>query len=438
MSKRKWPTHIELAITALLLLGTTLYTAKSLGQSQPTSQDIVDEVWQLVDQDYVDGSFNHQDWQAIRQQYVNRAYTSKQQAYDAIREMVGKLGDRYTEFFDPQEYEALNNDLSGNVSGIGIELTADKTTQALTVVAPIAGTPAFTAGILPKDVIVEINGQSTQGLSLEDAVQRIQGPIGSPISLTIDRNHHPQTFHLKRASIALHPVTYHTQTTAAGKIGYIQLPEFTESAPAEMKQAIQALEKDQVQGYVLDLRSDPGGLLTSSVQIASMWLKQGTIVSLVNRDHVQQHYEASGHPLTDRPLVVLVDQGSASASEILAGALQDDHRATLVGTRTFGKGVVQAVQPLEDGSALKLTVSKYYTPQGHDINHVGITPDIPVALSDAQQEALARDRQLGTLADPQYAKAVSDLGHLIQKSDLTSAQLNSTQSLGQSMVSVAQ
>ena len=172
-----------------------------------------------------------------------------------------------------------------------------------------------------------------------------------------------------------------------------------------------------MQGYVLDLRSDPGGLLGASLDIASMWLKDGAIVTLVNRDKVKDSYNATGHPLTDKPLVILVDKGSASASEILAGALQDDNRATLVGTRTFGKGLVQSVQPLEDGSGLKLTIAKYYTPKGRDINHVGIAPDVTVELTKEQQKALVKNRAVATLADPQYAKAVSNLEQLIQTSN---------------------
>ncbi len=374
----------------------------------------MDEVWQILNQNYVDGSFNHQDWKAIRQQYLSHKYSSKQQAYTGIREMVAKLGDRYTSFFDPQEFKALNSDLSGNLSGVGLQLAENEKTQALTVVAPIEGTPAFKAGILPNDVIVQINNQPTKGLKIDEAVKRILGPVGTKVLLTIQRGQQAQTFKLTRANIAIHPVTYNTQTTSTGKIGYIRLPEFTQTAAAEMHQAIQALEKQQVQGYVLDLRADPGGLLDASLQIASMWLKQGAIVSLVNRDQVKNSYNATGHPLTNKPLVILVNQGSASASEILAGALQDDNRAKLVGTRTFGKGLVQAVQPLEDGSALKVTIAKYYTPKGRDINHVGITPDIKVELTEAQQKALQENHSAGTLADPQYASAVASLSQLIQ------------------------
>ncbi len=404
---------IQLAVIATILVGTSIYTSTAQGKAE-SPQQLVDEVWQILDQNYVDVSFNHQDWQAIRQQYLSRSYSSKQQAYGAIEEMVAKLGDRYTAFYNPQQFQALNSDLSGNLSGVGVELGENKKTQALTVVAPIEGTPAFKAGILPDDVITQINGETTQGMKLEEAVKRISGPVGTNVVLTILRGSRSQTFKLTRANIAIYPVTYSTRTTSAGKIGYIRLPQFTKTAPAEMRQAIQALEKQQVQGYVLDLRSDPGGLLEASLQIASMWLKQGGIVSLVNRDKVRESYNATGHPLTNKPLVILVDKGSASASEILAGALQDDNRATLVGTRSFGKGLVQAVEPLEDGSALKLTIAKYYTPKGRDINHIGIAPNITVELTEAQQKALLQNRTLGTLADPQYASAVADLSQLIQ------------------------
>ncbi|MEH2422176.1 MAG: S41 family peptidase [Nostoc sp.] len=414
MFKQKLIIKIELAVIAAILTLTSLYASKALGKPQLSPQKLVDEVWQILDKNYVDVSFNHQDWKAIRQQYISRSYSSQKQAYGAIQEMVAKLGDRYTEFFDPQEFQALNNDLSGNLSGVGLELAENEKTKALTVVAPIEGTPAFKAGILPEDVITEINGQITQGMKIQDAVKRILGPVGTKVVLTIQRGNQSQIFKLTRANIAIHPVTYNTKTTQAGKIGYIRLPEFTQTAAVEMHRAIQALEKQQVQGYVLDLRSDPGGLLDASLQIASMWLKQGAIVSLVNRDQVKDSYNASGHPLTNKPLVVLVDKGSASASEILSGALQDDNRARLVGTRTFGKGLVQSVEPLSDGSALKLTIAKYYTPKGRDINHVGIAPDITVELTEAQQKALVQNRTLGTLADPQYARAVADLSKLIQ------------------------
>ena len=402
-----------LAATTILVTGAASIS-KSWAESQPAPKQLVDEVWQILDRNYVDGSFNQQDWKAVRQDYVGRSYSSKKQAYVAIQQMVSKLGDRYTEFFEPQAYNALNTEISGNLSGVGLELASNEKTKALTVVAPIEQSPAAVAGILPADVITKINGRSTQGMNINDAVKQIKGAAGTQVVLTILRGNQNLTFKLTRANIALSPVSYRTETADFGKIGYIRLPEFTQTAPTEMNRAIVALEKQGVKGYVLDLRSDPGGLLDASLKIASMWMEQTPIVSLVNRQAVKERYQTDGRSLTNKPLVVLVDGGSASASEILAGALQDNGRAVLVGTRTFGKGLVQAVQPLEDGSAIKLTIAKYYTPKGRDINHVGITPDVVVGLTDDQKKTLVQKRQVGTAADPQYAKALSSLGQLVQ------------------------
>ncbi len=405
---------ILLAIATVLFTGVIIHASKSWARLQTSPKELVDEVWQILERNYVDGTFNHHDWQAVRQEYLSRDYSSKQQAYKAINEMVAKLGDRYTEFLAPQEYKELNTDTSGKVTGVGIELTENEKTKDLTVVTPIEGTPAFAAGILPNDVIVKINGQPTHGININEAVKRILSPAGTPVVLTIQRGGKELNFKLTTANIDLHPVSYHTQTTRVGNIGYIRLPEFTETAPAQMHQAIAALENKKVLGYVLDLRSDPGGLLDASLDIANMWLKQGTIVSLVNREGVKELYTAHGQALTNKPLVVLVDTGSASASEILSAALQDNGRATLVGTRTFGKGLVQSLQELEDGSGLKLTIAKYYTPKGININKLGIEPNVVVGLTDAQHKALVSNRTVGTLEDPQYALAITELSQLIQ------------------------
>ena len=415
MTKQKFfASTAVLAATTVLITGAASISKSWAESSQPSPKQLVDDVWQILDQNYVDGSFNHQDWKAVRQTYLGRTYSSKQQAYVAIQQMVSKLGDRYTEFFEPQAYNALSTEISGNLSGVGLELATNEKTQAITVVSPIEHSPAAAAGILPADVITKIDGRSTQGMKINDAVKQIKGAIGTHVVLTIRRGSKDLDFKLTRANITLNPVSYRTQMTDFGKIGYIRLPEFTETAPAEMNRAIVALEKQNVKGYVLDLRSDPGGLLDASLKIASMWMTQEPIVSLVNRQAVKEKYTTNGHPLTDKPLTVLVDGGSASASEILAGALQDNGRAVLVGTRTFGKGLVQAVQPLGDGSALKLTIAKYYTPKGTDINHVGITPDIVVGLTNAQKKNLVQKQQVATAADPQYAKAIAKLGQLLQ------------------------
>ncbi|MEH1839565.1 MAG: carboxyl-terminal processing protease CtpC [Nostoc sp.] len=389
----------------------------SQGQAlfKASPKELVDEVWQIVQRQYVDGTFNQVDWQAVRKEYLSKSYSNPQEAYKSIREMLKKLEDPYTRFMDPAEFKNMQVDTSGELIGIGITISQDEKTKQLVVIAPIEDTPAFKAGILAKDVILKINGKSTKGMDTNQAVSLIRGEAGTQVSLTIDRDGKTKEFDIKRARIEIHPVKYSQKKTPAGNLGYIRLNQFSANAGKEMQTAIKDLESKKVAGYILDLRGNPGGLLFSSVDIARMWIDKGKIVSTVERQGEAEKEEANGRALTNKPLVVLVDKGSASASEILSGALQDNKRATLVGTQTFGKGLVQSVRPLEDGSGLAVTIAHYYTPNGTDINHKGISPDVKVDLSKAQMEELwlhERDK-LATLADPQFAKAVEVIGKKI-------------------------
>jgi carboxyl-terminal processing protease len=333
------------------------------------------------------------------------------QAYDAIREMLEQIQDPYTRFMNPEEFRNMQIDTSGELTGVGIQLAQDEETKQLVVIAPIEDTPAFRVGIQARDVIVKINGQSTEGMDVNQAVNLIRGPVGTEVVLTIQRDKEPEKdYTIRRDRIEIHPVRYSVRESDSGKIGYIRLNQFNANATEEMRQAIKDLESQKVTGYILDLRSNPGGLLYSSVEIARMWLSSGSIVSTVNRRGEMDRQEASGRSLTDKPLVVLVDGGSASASEILSGALQDNGRAVVVGTKTFGKGLVQSVRGLGDGSGLAVTIAKYLTPNGTDINHEGIHPDIEIDLTEEAREAIKKDRTLiGTETDTQYAKALNVL-----------------------------
>jgi carboxyl-terminal processing protease len=399
-----------------LVLGATIVTVATVTgagihvQGQPFFKDspkeLVDEVWQIIDKTYVDATFNQVDWRAVRQEYLNRTYSDKEEAYKAIREMLDKLNDPYTRFMNPEEFKNMQIDTSGELTGVGIQITQDEETKELVVVSPIEDTPAFDAGIQSQDVIIEIDGQSTEGMDLNDAVEKIRGPIGSEVTLTIRRDGKEMDFTITRARIEIHPVRHEMRQVSERKIGYIRLVQFSANAAEEMRAAINELEEKDVQGYILDLRSNPGGLLFSSVEIARMWLEDGTIVSTVNRRGKVDRQKANGKALTQEPLVVLIDNGSASASEILAGALQDNDRATLVGSQTFGKGLVQSVQQVGDNSGLAVTIAKYLTPDGRDINKEGIKPDIQVELTEQQREKLRENRkQIGTKADPQYVEA---------------------------------
>lgn len=399
-----------LASAAVVITGTGIHLSDGQAFFKESPKELIDEVWQLIDHEYVDDSFNSVDWNDVRTSYLNRNYTDQEEAYTAVREMLEQLDDPYTRFMDPQEFSNMQIDTSGELTGVGIQITQEEETEEIVVVAPIEDTPAYEAGLLSGDVIVSIDGESTEGLELSDAVNLIRGPVNSDVIISVTREGEPLDFELTRARIEIHPVRYSVESSPEGTIGYIRLNQFSANASDEMRDAINALEERNVTGYVLDLRSNPGGLLFASIDIAEMWINEGTIVSTVDRDSVSDEEVAKNQALTDKPLVVLVDGGSASASEILSGALQDNDRATLVGTQTFGKGLVQSVRGLADGSGVAVTIAKYLTPSGRDINKLGIEPDYVVELTDEQRDELAEDRdKVGTLEDPQYSKALDVL-----------------------------
>ncbi|MBX2862312.1 MAG: PDZ domain-containing protein [Leptolyngbyaceae cyanobacterium MAG.088] len=404
-----------LASMAVVVAGTSIHWSQSQAFFRESPKEVIDEVWQLIDHEYVDETFNDQDWQAVRTDYLNRDYLDSGAAYEAIREMLDSLEDPYTRFMDPQEFRNMQIDTSGELTGVGIQISQEEETEEIVVVSPIEDTPAFEAGIRSGDVIVGIDGQTTEGMDLSDAVNLIRGPVNSEVTLTVLRDDEEINFDLVRARIEIHPVRFAYHPEQEGGVGYIRLTQFSANAATEMREAIQELELRDVTGYVLDLRSNPGGLLYSSIDISRMWLSEGKIVSTVNREGTVDENVASDRALTDKPLVVLVDGGSASASEILSGALQDNSRAKLVGTTTFGKGLVQSVRGLGDGSGIAVTIAKYLTPSGRDINTLGIEPDVTVELSDEEREFLSEDRErIGTTEDPQYAKAIEVLNDLIR------------------------
>lgn len=283
------------------------------------------------------------------------------------------------------------------------------------MISPIEDTPGFKAGILSGDVVVNIDGQSTQGLTPTEAVSRLRGPVGTPVSLTVRRGQRNITLKITREPVEVRSVRYQTQATQAGKIGYIRLTQFSANVTTEVRQAIAALEQQQVAGYILDLRSNPGGLFQASIDIAKMFLNEGTIVSMVSRQGESDRHRANKTALTNKPLVILVDGGSASASEILASALQDNQRATLVGTQTYGNNLIQSVRAVAEGSGLAVTIAKWYPPKGQDIGSSGLTPDVVVQLTEAQRQTIIQTNAVGTQADPQYSRAIAVLTPLLQK-----------------------
>ena len=408
-----------LVLTAVAVTGAGLHLPKGVAFFKNSPKESIDEVWQIIDRQYVDATFNQKDWRAIRKQYVvQKNYKTKEEAYKSIRLMLKNLGDPYTRFMDPKEFRDLQVETSGQLIGVGIQLSQNEKTKKLEVIAPIEDTSASKAGILSKDIITKIDGKSTAGMDVNQAVQLIRGKEGTSVKLTVQRDSRQTLeFNLLRQQIEIHPVEAKYRPNELNGIGYIRLKQFSANAATEMRTAIAKLESQGAKGYVLDLRSNPGGLLYGAIDIARMWLDDGKIVSTVNRQGTGDISVANNTALTKKPLVVLVDGGSASASEILAGALQDNKRAQLVGATTFGKGLVQSVRPLSDGAGMAVTIAKYFTPSGKDINHAGIKPDLEVKLSKAQIQALVKDRtKVATAADPQYAKAIQTLQVAIAQS----------------------
>ena len=405
--------------TSKILLAALATTSLVVSQSsspvdaalEDSPKNVVDEVWQIVNSEFVDRGFNHIDWKIERQELLKKEYSDRESAYQAIRNSLEELGDPYTRFLEPDEYEELSNQTSGELSGIGIQLGIDRQTKKLTVIEPIPNSPAIEAGLKAGDRILSIDGKPTDLMSLEQASAEIKGEVGTEVELKISRPDQPDfEVAIAREQIELPSVSYTLNREQNSKVGYIKLDEFSSHAAEQMQAAIKDLSNKEASGFILDLRGNPGGLLFSSVEIARMWMGKGAIVSTIDNKGGNEKFSANGKALTDLPLVVLVDGYSASASEILAGALKENHRAKVVGSRTYGKGTVQSVHSLSDGSGLAVTIARYYPPSGIDINQKGIDPDIMVNLSRKEQTTLSINPSLiGTNADPQYARAVAIL-----------------------------
>ena len=400
-------------ITTAVTLGGPGFTLPSAsgGSISDSPKEVIDQVWQIVYRDYLDssGDYDEASWRQLRRDLLKKSFAGSAESYEAIRGMLASLNDPYTRFLDPKQFKEMRIDTSGELMGVGIQLSLDKATKELVVVSPIEGTPASRAGVQSKDVIVSIDGKSTEGMNTEDAVKLIRGPEGSAVILGLRRGDELIDVPLTRARIEIIAVSYKLNTTRdQHKVGYIRLKQFNANAAKEMREAAKALEAQDVDGYVLDLRGNPGGLLEASIDIARQWLNEGIIVSTRTREGIRDVRRATGSAITDKPLVVLIDQGSASASEILSGSLQDNGRAQLVGQKTFGKGLVQAVRGLSDGSGLTVTIAKYLTPKGTDIHKNGIEPDIKSEMNEKQLKSFTIEK-LGTDQDPQYIDARKQL-----------------------------
>ncbi len=348
-------------VLLILLVGLSPGLAKDKSSDDPyQALKLFSQVLELVEENYV------------------KEVSTKELIYGAIEGMLANL-DPHSSFLKPDDYRELQIETKGSFTGIGIEITIRD--GILTVVAPIEGTPAWKAGLKPGDKIVKINGKPTKGMSLMEAVKLLRGPKGTKVTISIFREGFKELkdITLVRDVIPIKSVRY--QTLEPG-YGYVRISSFQEKTARELREALKKLEKENkpLKGIVLDLRNNPGGLLDAAVEVADEFLEEGLIVYTKGR-RKDQNFEFKARPNRHKhpyPIVVLVNAGTASASEIVAGALQDHHRAVILGTKTFGKGSVQTIIPLPDGSAVRLTTAQYYTPSGRSIQAEGIEPDLEI------------------------------------------------------------
>ncbi len=378
-----------------------------------SNKEVIDHVWQIVYRDFLDseGKFDKSNWIKLRKKLLSKNYPNADDAYIAIREMLDNLNDPYTRFLDPKQFNEMRIDTSGELTGVGIQILKDSESGFLVIVSPIAGSPASESGIKAKDKIISIDNISTKGLDIEGAVKLIRGKKGTKVNLEILRNGSIFNKTLVRKKIEIKSVTSKINSSRNGfLVGYLRIKQFNANASKDLKEVILDYETKNVSGYILDLRSNPGGLLDSSIEISRQFIDKGIIVSTLSKNGLKEVKRANGSALTSKPLVVLVNEGSASASEIVSGAIKDNLRGKLVGKKTFGKGLVQSMRSLVDGSGLTVTVAKYLTPNGIDINKFGIRPDIEVNMNVNP----ILQNQIGTRRDKQYQVGENVLIKLIK------------------------
>ncbi len=352
-----------------------------------TPDQLYDEVWKIVNKKYYDPSNNSQDWAKWRYRYEHKLKTPED-AYVAIDTMLASLNDPYTRFLPPKEFSEETQSIKGSLKGIGTQIGIRD--GNLVIIAPLEDSPAERAGLLADDQILEINGESTKGINIDAAADKIRGEKGTTVTLLIQRKGVPnKLYSIVRDEIEIKSVSTKPPVEASvipEDIQYIRLSSFiSKNAASEIETILNSAENKK--GIIIDLRSNPGGLLTNAIYISDMLLKGGVIVSTVDRDRYKSTTRARYNQVTQKPIVVLINKGSASASEILSGALKDNHRATIIGEQSFGKGLVQEINKLPDESGMNITIQRYLTPAGTDIHKKGITPDIVVELTKENVEA---------------------------------------------------
>ena len=355
-------------------------------------QTLVVDVWRLVNESYVDSSFSGVPWRRLRQKALEKTISNRVDAYDAIDAMLAPLDDPYTRLLRPESYGQLEAATKGTVSGIGLQLGINHDTGSVVVIAPVEDSPAAEAGLVDGTLLRSINGQATSELGLDGSAALLRGDSGSSVHLEVTLpDGEEQSLDLERRAIDLRPVRSRRLRSGDHTLGYLRINQFSEPVPEAVQEALADLEAKGIEGLVLDLRNNTGGLVSAGLAVADDFLAGDVIVETQDRNGINEQRPANSGRLFDGPMLTLINGGTASASEILAGALQDNGRSQLLGSTSFGKGEIQTLLPLGDGSGLAVTVARYLTPNGRAIQGQGLEPDEPVSSTEPSGSSIGSD-----------------------------------------------
>ena len=355
-------------------------------------QTLVVDVWRLVNESYVDSSFSGVPWRRLRQKALEKTISNRVDAYDAIDAMLAPLDDPYTRLLRPQSYGQLEAATKGTVSGIGLQLGINHDSGSVVVIAPVEDSPAAEAGLVDGTLLRSINGQATSELGLDGSAALLRGDSGSSVHLEVTLpDGEEQSLDLERRAIDLRPVRSRRLRSGDHTLGYLRINQFSEPVPEAVQEALADLEAKGIEGLVLDLRNNTGGLVSAGLAVADDFLAGDVIVETQDRNGINEQRPANSGRLFDGPMLTLINGGTASASEILAGALQDNGRSELLGSTSFGKGEIQTLLPLGDGSGLAVTVARYLTPNGRAIQGQGLEPDEPLSSAEPSGSSIGSD-----------------------------------------------
>ena len=355
-------------------------------------QTLVVDVWRLVNESYVDSSFSGVPWRRLRQKALEKTISNRVDAYDAIDAMLAPLDDPYTRLLRPESYGQLEAATKGTVSGIGLQLGINHDTGSVVVIAPVEDSPAAEAGLVDGTLLRSINGQATSELGLDGSAALLRGDSGSSVHLEVTLpDGEEQSLDLERRAIDLRPVRSRRLRSGDHTLGYLRINQFSEPVPEAVQEALADLEAKGIEGLVLDLRNNTGGLVSAGLAVADDFLAGDVIVETQDRNGINEQRPANSGRLFDGPMLTLINGGTASASEILAGALQDNGRSPLLGSTSFGKGEIQTLLPLGDGSGLAVTVARYLTPNGRAIQGQGLEPDQPLSSTEPSGSSIGSD-----------------------------------------------